>query len=169
MVEPTKKSRVYAILNKLPNIELKKLYRLVPDINQVSVRKYRMDFKNEHNKGNNKNITKTSKKKLKKVESPPSSSTTMETLPNKNHNFDPALMAMNDNELARHRLRMILVDSNTSTREVLDAVGKMTTYLDKSGNINMEESSEKEVMEQFRQKDTQILVNMLKKNSAEES
>ena len=80
----------------------------------------------------------------------------------------PILASMTDNELARHRLRMILTDANANNREVLDAVGKMTNYLDKAGVINIEEQSEKEVIDKFRQQSTSKLVNILKEHSQKE-
>lgn len=82
--------------------------------------------------------------------------------------ISPILASMTDNELARHRLRMILTDKNTTNREVLDAVGKMTNYLDKAGQINIEQQSEKEVMDKFRQQPSMKLVSMLRKSSQKE-
>jgi len=80
----------------------------------------------------------------------------------------PILASMTDNELARHRLRMILTNIGSTNREVLDAVGKIINYMDKAGTINIEEQSEKEVLDKFRSQSTQELVNLLKGSSQSE-
>lgn len=83
--------------------------------------------------------------------------------------ISPILVAMNDNELARHRLRMILTNTATTNKEVLEAVGRFVNYMDKSGTINIETESEKEVMDKFRSQSVQQLVNMLKESSQKEA
>ena len=80
----------------------------------------------------------------------------------------PILASMTDNDLARHRIRLILTNIGSTNREVLDAVGKMVNYMDKAGTINIEEQSEKEVLDKFRNQSTQSLVNMLKESSQSE-
>ena len=90
------------------------------------------------------------------------------SIPPQNTSIDENWFEMEDPELARHTYREVLTNNNSTVRERLEAASKLVDLKYKSGTLDVKNESEKEVMNKFKQQDTQTLVNILKKSSQSE-
>lgn len=90
------------------------------------------------------------------------------SIPPQNTTIDENWFEMEDPELARHTYREVLTNNNSTVRERLEAASKLVDLKYKSGTLDVKNESEKEVMNKFKQQDTQTLVNILKKSSQSE-
>ena len=107
----------------------------------------------------------TNKKKKKSTPKKESYSPTNE----KGTSIDENWFEMEDPELSRHTYRDIILCPESTVRERLEAASKLVDLKYKSGTLDVKTQSEKEVMNKFRQHDTQTLVSILKESSQKES
>ena len=82
--------------------------------------------------------------------------------------IDDNWFEMDDPELSRHTYREVLLSNKSTVRERLEAASKLVDLKYKSGTLDVKTQSEREVIDKFRQHDTQTLVQLLKKSSQKE-
>jgi len=79
------------------------------------------------------------------------------------------LELLDDVRLALITCRLCIIDDNSSWREKLDAVGKLTSIKDKSGTLDIKDKDQQEMMDSYRKLPNETLAMLLNKSKQKTS